>query len=201
MNDCIITIDGIDYIIVSFVINDHIVVTSSPYATGIAPEPAVDSFDIPAPNYLHGTIKQTSNEITEVMDKTTVYPLIYLNELIIEDFDYDELHPLERTSPLRIFFLETHNGELTEDTKTLVLDPVNNLVDEFIKILRKTPYINKGAFTPGKRTNLSLFGVYQFSKGNVSNYFNDKLTGVELAINLPLSKGLCNNFNQKCKNQ
>ena len=44
----------------------------------------VDTFEISAPTFYHGTLKMTKNEVNKSMSKETITPMVYLREPITE---------------------------------------------------------------------------------------------------------------------
>ena len=139
------TIDGFDYKVESFVINESITVTRVGHANvPVAPT----TFIIAAPEYIHGTLKMAANEVDGKSDKTILCPFVYLFEIITDRKNTDEESMIDREVDLRMFFLnsvDTGNW-LTDDHYSYFVDPMQQMVDLFIEVIEES-----GRFTDNMR--------------------------------------------------
>ncbi len=184
------SINGRKYLIKSFTINENIVVV--PVGHSIAP--IVTSFTIKAPTYIHGTLKMAGNEVDAETDKTILCPFTYLFEIITDRKDTDEESTIDREVDLRIFWLNSANFSdwLTNDHYTNVIDPMQQMVDLFIKNIKESKL-----FTDNIRHECTpLINVSE--QGQQENaVFDCNLSGIELKIFAEIREDLsCVN---KCK--
>ena len=144
------------------------------------------SFDLPDVFFFHGTVKETNITLTTKQFDTEKTPMIYLLEIFTETFNDDPESAIERTSSLRLFFLTGADFEAWEidDFYTNSIKPMQRLCQHFVDTLNAQPRVED--ITEYDITNLSRFGVYVNNKGFESSLFEDKLSGVELAITLQL---------------
>jgi len=184
------TIDGNDYIIKSFVINQSITVIQDGHA--VVPVPT--TFTIAAPNYIHGTLKMAGNEVDAQTDKTILCPFTYLFEIVTDRKNTDDESMIDREVDLRIFFLNSVNTSdwLTDDHYKYFVDPMQQMVDLFIKNIK-----NSKLFTDVIRhectplINVSENGLQEKA------VFDCNLSGIELKIFAEIREDLsCVN---KCK--
>jgi hypothetical protein len=181
----LLTIDGETYIITEVVKDSYIVLSGAVLPTSL-------SFDVYAPFYFHGTILATKSEtdlITDSVDKT---PMIFLLETIIDEFKNQESRT-ERTSSIRMFFLTQSDWEdnNTNDHYTKAIEPMRNLVYNFIDSLKGSKIINK--FVELEYTVINHTHFAEYVKGSYNNaIFDANLTGCELLLTLEILK------NTKC---
>lgn len=176
----ILTVDTVDYNIISVVNNTSIVVES------VIANPLVYSVQLPF--YFHGTPIATNNHISEADHKDKV-PMIYLYEIIREK-QKDIFSSIDREADLRLFFLDTADFDewTTDDHYSKRLLGLNNLVDAFIIqaiSFRSQFFLNETEFT---RINHVKWGKFTDLKGHIVNIFDDELTGVELSFTLQIRK-------------
>jgi hypothetical protein len=186
LNDTI-TIGGSDYLVTAFVINESITIQGSVI-------PIADDFALTVPNYIHGTIKMTQNEVDGELNKELVYPLVWLFEIIRDRKNTDDDSMIDRETELRIFFVASANYSdwLTDDHYTNVIDPMQSMVDLFIEKIKE----NK-LFTDV--LNYDCIPLVNFSvEGNQDeSVFDCNLSGIELRLFAEIRENLsCEN---KCK--
>lgn len=181
-----VTISGNDYTIEKIDdINKVITVKGSP-------QPPVVTFDLYEVKYFHGTIKQTQQEITEIVEAKDKTPMVFFYEIFRETFfeNFDDVR--ERQSDLRLFILT--QGDFTKwqtkDFYANALKPMRRLTEMLIELFKASKRVNEIInFTT---VNHTRFGVYIDNKGYEKILWVDKLTGVELRIVLELIKdGTC----------
>jgi len=171
----IVEINAIKYKVVSFIINESI--TIKPITTGGLP--VVSTFDVIKPNYIHGTLKMAQNEVDAVLDKTMLVPFVYLFEIIRDRKNTDDESMIERETELRIFFLNSANTSdwLTEDHYENVIDPLQQMVNLFIKNIK-----NNKLFTDVLDYECTpLINVSEQGNQEVS-VFDCNLSGIELRL-------------------
>lgn len=139
-------------------------------------------------NYKYGTFISVNGELDNTLLNTDKYPLIYLMEVIKDDFNEDDNLPLDRSSELKMFFLcETdENNWYTIDHYNYSIGPMRNVIYMFIDLLKTLPSIGK--ISDYSIFNHSKFGVYIESKGHTKRIFGGDLSGCELNLNLPIMR-------------
>jgi len=150
--------------------------------------------------YHHGTAMATKSYLdNEKVPTWNKYPLVYLLEVLRDRFNNNENLRLDRTSRLRLFFLsETDEDNWNTDQHyEYSIKPMRNVLYNFIDSLNNNAEIGK--FDNYEAINHSKFGVYESDKGHTRRIFSDKLSGVELIIDLPILKGslCCSNYTNK----
>jgi hypothetical protein len=156
--------------------------------------PTATEVTLDALKYYHGTVIATKQELKKKELSSDKFPMAYLLEVLKDDFKNKDDSRIDRVSPLRLFFLsETdENNWTTEEHYEFSIKPMRNLVYRFISHLNGSSTI--GEFDDWSAENHAKFGVYISSKGgHTQRVFDDKLSGVELRINLPILKSrVCN---------
>ena len=138
--------------------------------------------------YYHGTVIATKEELKMKELSSEKFPMAFLLEVLDDEFNNEEDSSIDRESQLRLFFL-SETDEVNWDTNEhyeYSIKPMRNLVYKFINYLNKSSKIGK--FDSFNAINHAKFGVYVSMKGHTQRIFNDKLSGVELKINLPIKK-------------
>jgi len=182
---------GNQYKIIDFLLNEWIEVV--PYSG--APDPFDDSVVIcPKICYFSGAPASLNVEYldkeADTRDKT---PLIWLLENYEEDF-FGRESSIERTSRFHLFFLD-ENDEVEWTTKehhTLVLQPLENLIDAFIQVIENDrTFKTIEVFTKIPRAR---FGKYRDDRGNERKILDENFSGIELSASFQKFKST------KCKN-
>lgn len=150
----------------------------------------VSYIELNAPNYFHGTIKKTNNELNEITIGRDKFPMLYCFEVFRETYYQLKSDRRERTTSLRLFFLTSADKEnwLTEDHYEKVIIPTRNMVESFIEYVD-----NKNGFSKLSdydTVNRVDFGTFTQDNGNLKNLFTDHLSGIELDIDLEINKDL-----------
>ena len=154
--------------------------------------PIETELTIPAPFYLHGTIKASSEELTLIKSNRERFQIVYLYEVLREKRNRDESINLGRRVELIMFFLTTpkNKGELTNDKYREYIDPMDNLADDFVSLIQDSGLI--GDIEDDEYTIVphSIAGFHD-RLGHTKNFFNDNYSGIELRISLPINKEAC----------
>ncbi len=183
-----VTIGGTDYPVVSFNNNVNITITA-------APAPVGTTYTIARPFYFHDT--PTSHNITlSNTDKSAKYPMIWVREVIKDTFDNDINSSIERTSNLRLYFLDNSNFEdwNTDQHYDEITNPMLNLFEKFKESINKYKFFNRP--DNFEVTYHNRFGMYEDKSGHVEKFFNDNLSGIEIIFVLPIKNTLlCTNNN------
>lgn len=158
----------------------------------------VDSIELPAPFFIHGTPMNAANELIQV-DYDIKYPLVYLYEIYAEEVNVNKTDPAAYSANVRLFFMDETNPEdyLTAEQYSEVIRPVRSLVELFLEPILE----GSSTFFVEQTTNFQLipwvnFGKFQNDKGNREYIFKEKVSGYELKINLDVLRGYVNNL--KC---
>lgn len=155
--------------------------------------PLIGSYSLPTPYFFHGSILQTNTELSQVPDVFSKTPMVYLKRTFHETF-YGKEAALDRESNLTLFFLTQADFEAwrTDDHDLHAIKPMRNMAYAFLEMLHKDNQV--GTLESFDLIDRIKFGVVVSDKGTVSSYWNDKLSGVELSISLPINK----NYTCKC---
>ena len=180
-------IDGVDYKVLNeigkdFIFNERFTIKGNIVPT--TTEITLDSL-----KYYHGTVIATKEELSRKELSSDKFPMAFLLEIIEDDFNNKDDSRVDRNSQLRLFFLsETdENNWTTNEHYEFSIKPMRNLLYKFIAHLNDSNLIGK--IDSYKATNHAKFGVYLSSKGgHTQRIFDDKLSGVELRIDLPILK-------------
>ncbi len=182
-----IDLGGTIYTVEDFTINESILLS------GAIP-PNVGSYLLPTPNYIHGTLKMAQNEVDAINNKEQLVPFVYLFEVIRDRKNTDEESMIDRTTELRIFFLNSANTSdwLTDDHYTNVIDPMQQMVDYFIKLIKQNKLFAENLdFDCVPLINISEEGQQE------NSVFDCNLSGIELRLFADIREDLsCEN---KCK--
>lgn len=174
------------YKIIDFKINEYIIVES----IGVPIIPTATTFPIDAVNYIHGTLKMAGTEVDAQDDKTILCPFVYLFEIINDKKNTEFDSMIDRTSDLRIFFLNSVNTKdwLTVDHYTYFVAPMQQMVDLFInKIKNSKLFTDEQSYECTNLINVSENGTQDKS------IFDCNLSGVELRLFAVIRKDLsCN---------
>jgi len=142
--------------------------------------------------YFHGTVIATSAELDKKQFDTDKFPMVYLLEVINDNFNNLPQDKIDRVSDFRLFFLTNTDEEnwLTADHYRLAIKPMRNMLYQFINELNNNENIEE--FSNFTAINHAKFGVYSTDKGHTRRILNDKTSGVEVRLNLPIVSGqLC----------
>ena len=151
------------------------------------------------PYFYYGDPVDMNNEINAGgVDMDAKYPAVIMFEVQRQKFFKDRSLLYDSESSLRLFFMDQANYEDSSiDELYSVVDRMKELAIEFINQLD----ITKGVYIQDSDyiiSNYSKWGVKIIRDRRTSSetLFDNNLTGVELAIDVPLSKTL--NFNCIC---
>jgi len=181
-----ISISGNIYTVTDFVFNTSI--TVKPIGHSIAPN--ATQITVPNPIFLHGTIKMAQNEVDAVNDKDTIYPMVYLKEIIRDIKNTDDESMIDRDSEVRLFLLmQVDDDWLTEDHYIYAIKPLSNMVKKIINnIKRNYLFTDEIIYNEINLLNISLDGEQNQS------LFDMDLSGIELRISAQIRKDLsCTN--------
>lgn len=189
-----ITIDTVEYPVVSVIRNTSIVVTGDLSAL------TTFSFTVANPFFIHGTPRQTTSERT-IMRKDGVKnltPLAYLFEPINEAFN-NELNPVQRNITIRLAILNNYKQEqFTDDIYSYSIEAMRNYSEKLIDVIKNdVKRVEKDEVTY-RFTSYPKYGQFINRSGSTQNIFNENLSGVEINLTIPLKYelnclNLCNN--------
>jgi len=178
-----IDIDGTDYPITS--VN---YTTKTIIFTGVVAIPLVA--ELQAVQYFHGTPIAVNGELNAIPLTTDKAPFLYVYEIIPEDYDHSLTANLDRIASVKMVFLDDSSQYNTTDLHySNVITPISNLVDKFVKdLLNDRGNTIRVLFERSRRLNHVMFGTYTDNKGHETTIFEDRLTGIELDIDIPFSR-------------
>jgi len=183
-----VSIGGLDYTVKIVDFNKSINVEPVGHASAIS----VDSFELPAPKFFHGTIKSAEREVLATMESTpSGYPIAYLFEEIVENLDNNVLALVKKNVPIELFFLDIFDPtakSLNPDLLQNTIKPQSNVTEKFIDRLltRKVKGIGKLTGTTTS-TNVPRFAITN-REGEESKIFNENLGGIRVQMTLPVLK-------------
>jgi len=179
-----VVIDTVTYSVTAVDHNESITVSST-----VAPPQT--NIDISAPSFFFGTTMAVNQELSRITETSDKLPLVYLFEVFEETFTNDSNSRNDRTSPLRMFFLgpADFTNWKTADHHENAIKPMRNLAYDFIDYVtaRSKEFGDVNEFRPKDHVK---FGVFTDNKGHTNSLFNEKLSGVELRVNLPIRKSI-----------
>lgn len=178
---CYVTINAVQYLVTDITNNESITIENG------AAVVVGDTIEITAPKYFHGTRPAINEELDEIESDMDKIPMVYLFEVISENFSNDSENRIERESTLRLFFLGGANFQdwYTDEHYKYAIVPMRNLVFEFIDA------VNADSCTFADFDNYTLinhakFGVFTDNNGHTNRFFNEDLSGVEMRVSLPI---------------
>lgn len=180
------SIGGVNYTVLNEVGKEFVYNVKFTIKGNIAP--SVSSVTLNPLQYESGTIIATKQDLKLKDSTVDKFPMAYLHEKFKDEFDPRVQSPIDRKSSIKLFFLcETNGYEWnTKQHKAFAIKPMRNFLYKFISHLEKNSGI--GELTPYGAEDHTLFGIYVDSSGHTRRLFDDKLSGVELTINLPIKK-------------
>lgn len=183
------TLNAVEYTVLSISGNN---VT---YTTGVAPLKGDYVFP-QKPFYFHGTPIATGNELTTIQLSVDKLPMVYLLEVITDSFPLDKSSAIERTTTVRLFFLDEANFSDwdTDNHYALNIVPQANYAVAFKDYLlndSKSVGLLEGDFD---LVYHAKFGLSATINGKTTNLFSEQLSGVEVVVTIPIRKDItiCN---------
>jgi hypothetical protein len=163
------------------------------YESGVAPV-VNQLIQGSTPFYFHGTPMATGSEITRILESENKLPMVYLLEIITDEFNNEVDSIIDRNSTVNIFFLDEANFSDwdTDQHYSEAVVPMANYAKLFVDYL--TDNKNIGVINNYSMAYHAKFGLnIRTNSGHIQNLFPDKLSGVQLTITLPIRKDLvCN---------
>jgi len=178
-----IDVDGTDYTIVSVDYDLLQIVVS-----GVIVAPLIALLQPIV--YFHGTPLAVTAEMNAIPMTSDKAPLLYVYEMITEDYNHEISNTLDRTASVRMVFLDDSSRyNTTDEHYNSVITPIANLVNKFVDeiIADKSTFV-RTLIDRSRRLNHVKFGTYTDNKGHEKTIFNDTLTGIELDIDLPFRR-------------
>lgn len=187
-----ITIDAVNYFIIDFSVNSYITVKAT---DGTDQAVTATSFTINPPLFVWGNPKLVSAElIKRVNNGTVIWPYIWVVRIDTTAGTKNPAAAAPETPSFNMLFLDSAdktNWTISEHYDNDVY-PLNNYIDFFFTILRTYKDLfdyDSITYTKTERIN---FGDYITNEGNSENILNDKVTGIQLQIDIPLTITACN---------
>jgi hypothetical protein len=177
-----ITINGVDYKIVS--ITNNLLIKLFPNPT----TPTVGTFEAYDFYFWHGTVIEVNNELNKIKASADKFPMCYLVEVLEEQNNYSELSPIGRSVNTRLLFaVETdYTNKDTQGLYSSGIDPTRNFVNEFINAVDNSDLVIS---FDEDYTTIPLTRIARYdANGHRTKVINSELTGLELRINIDFSK-------------
>lgn len=167
-----VTIDSVEYFIVSFVQDQFIIVSGSV-------EPTASEFQLPAPRFAHGTHRKVNNERPQ--DATE--PWVYLPSTSSKP-DNDEDSTLGYTAVIRPIFLMDYDTQrdTTVDQQTDIIRPLIAMVDVFLELINDQHDKFEDPTDYEINQHMSIGTIDK--SGNIEKIFNENLSGVQMIMTL-----------------
>lgn len=206
LNDNIekVEIDGIVYEIVSFIINEELVLTPKVATDPLVDESLID-FEIDAPRWYNGTPIAVAQEMELDRNKPGFKgPYIYLREPFKINGPEDEDSSLVRSTMtgVNMFFIDRVREEdwITEVHYEKVIYPQNNELDFVFRAFKKRTDLFAEEFKVPDITNVSDWGKQVVDQGGKTTILSNRLSGVMATFEFPFivdPKTCCNGKTQK----
>ena len=186
-----VTIDSVEYEVVDFTINEYITLQAT---DGTDQPVTVEFFDIQVPLFIFGSPKLVSGELVKrISNGDVVWPYIWLVEISNTQGTLDPAAAVTLTPSFNLFFLDSndkYNWSIQEhyDNDVYVM---SNYINFFIAIIKSRRDIYDSDSITYTTTNHVNFGDYIVDEGNDTKILNDDVTGVQLQIDLPIIKEVC----------
>ena len=169
-----VTINSIVYKVVSFVEDDYIIVSGPS-------QPAVTWFQLPAPEFWHGSHRKVNAERSDKPDVRTPFVYLPVPEVTeINDEDSDKIYDAN----IRPIFLRGYDSkyDTIDNQQTLYIDPCNKMADYFLEIVETLDayYERPESIIRKEWMNFGSETVW----GNDKLIFNQPLSGVEIRFTL-----------------
>lgn len=174
-------VNGKDYQVTEFVQDEYIIVMpldGGPILT--------DCFTLRNPLYLVGSPMMTSIELTQLKSDLKRAPFIWLLEVFDTDYSPNSETNTTSVSNLMLFIFDFAKSQewLNIDHRVKALRPMKSLTDLVIKAIEDDGRTDDLKRYKGKdRIN---FGSYADKRGDLKLILPEKLTGVELTIEIPI---------------
>ena len=179
-----LVLDGNEYTVVSFVLNEKLVLSGSESLSK-------GSYQVANPTFKHGKLKPTVAEIQRAGNRLG-YPLIWMYELTPRQQPNAVDSILESTGSVKIFILNTtdYPNFTTVDHYKEVLAPLNNLQDIFIRRLKKHKRIGKIVFAGNVVNHAKFTNDVGLTDSQGNNILPQDLCAIELDLNIPIKINL-----------
>jgi len=155
--------------------------------------PTTGTYTLENPIYHHGKVKPTLQYVGGIKNWYKKPPLVWVYEIFSRNRPSEPDTAIDSQGQVRILFLMTNkwNDWTTDDHYTQVINPLNQVVDEFESKLRD--YRGVGLLGSQDRVNHANFGSYSIESPTATeqNLLNLHLSGIEYAPDIPLTKS-CN---------
>ena len=187
-----VTIDAVKYEITDFVINSYITVQAT---SGNDVPVVATSFTINPPLFKWGSPKLVSNELIKATTKGDyIWPYIWVVRIDQTKGVLDPASATPETPSFNMLFLDSANKQdwTIEDHYEQDIYTLNNYIDFFFTILRTYRDLFDYDSVEYTKTEHVNFGDYIVDEGNNANILNDKVTGIQLQIDIPLTITACN---------
>jgi hypothetical protein len=182
----VVKINGLDYKVISVAEDNSSIVVQGIQQAYI--DPSLTDITLNKPTFVHGTVESSNIVISQ---DCIDMPIIYFYEMF-ESRKMPQDSVIEYiVNNARLFFVVDYDEEnwLTPEFYENAINPMNNLVDFFIKGLKKNKaiedeYILKTGY---KTINRDKIG----KTNNKKLQFDRFLSGVELIMNIPIKRINC----------
>ena len=148
---------------------------------------SADAVTFPTPHYFHGTQLSVVAETSKLRDEAKV-PMVWLHEVVRENLGGEM--SVASVASCRLFFLDVANyvDWTTDEHYAKVIRPMRNLSDYFLQEFRR-PNKNFQATGDAQLYTHVKFGAVS-EKGHFQSVLNDRLSGVELLVEMTVRE--CN---------
>ncbi len=149
------------------------------------------SWELKLPFFIHGTPSQTNEELSIHMKSKSVTPLAYLFEPITERFKQGDMNPIDREVDFILLFMNNYTlDQCTDDIYAKSLDAMRSLSELFIETMEDDVALTD---RDGMWYSFTTYAKHGFNynrigskNGSFTNLLNQNLSGLELAIHVPL---------------
>jgi hypothetical protein len=183
-----ITLDGTNRLITDIAPNEWIKVSGGAL-------PQVLTAAVYSPIFWHGTVKATNEELKLKRDNNSKYCMIYLHEIVREQFITDPSKKLDRVSTCDIYFMvDFDRTKLTDDHYRYAIRPMRNLAKAFwnaaisLNSLVHKDELEKNGY---ELLDHARWGRYIDLNGHSVELFDDPLSGTHMKTTIPFLKKNC----------
>lgn len=194
-----VTIDGTEYQITDFEINEFITVSAT---SGADVPVTVDSFIAPSPLFFKGNPQMVSAEIVKRIENNEyIWPYIWAVEISSANKTLDPSAAVVATKSFNLFFFDSANPDdwSIDEHYNQDIYPLSNYIDFFFAILKKRKDLfNSDAITWNENNHVN-FGDYITDEGHKEKILNDDITGIQVQAEIPFMNPGCKPLKITCK--
>lgn len=150
--------------------------------------------DLKTPTYKHGTIIKVNIE-NQLRDRAyeEVYPMVYFPETTSKVERFRSIDIRDQSADVRLIFAKRYQEDWnTDQDETHIINPMLALYERFKKVVESDPMIKQEGIR-WRESQYPILGTYVNDKGYKNGWFDDRVGGLVVDVNLEILKGfVCN---------